>query len=60
MTSKRVSAPFDLMKELASHPPGPGGSWVRWDDDGTVSVEAAGDCETVSFEAHVAARFGAP
>jgi hypothetical protein len=34
---------------------------VRWDDDGTMSGrEAAGDFETVSFEAHVAARFGAP
>jgi len=26
---------------------------VRWDDDGTASVEAAGDFETLSFEAHV-------
>jgi hypothetical protein len=34
---------------------------VRWDDDGTESDwEAAGDFETLSFEAHVVARFDAP
>ena len=34
---------------------------VRWDDDGTRSDrEAAGGFETLSFEAHVAARSSAP
>jgi hypothetical protein len=33
---------------------------IRWNDDGTWSYEAAEDFETLSFEAHVAARFDAP
>jgi hypothetical protein len=46
------------------HPRDPDGRHriiVRWDDDGTVSGwEAVRDFETLSFEAHFAARFGAP
>ena len=50
----------------ASRPDRHRGLWtakiiVRWDDDGTLSYrEVPRDFETLSFEAHVAAQFGAP